>query len=112
MILTGSTLEVPEKVALHGSGSEALASAQTAPVDAIEVLLIDHLLETLTGSLAGLHPWQPLAKGAAAIQAAALAHPQIHQAPAEPAVIVADHPAAPAFVSQPRASALIDSRII
>jgi adenine/guanine phosphoribosyltransferase-like PRPP-binding protein len=31
------------------------------------VLLIDDLLETLTGSLAGLHTWQRLAKRAAAI---------------------------------------------
>ena len=52
MILTGSTLQAPEKVALHGRGADALAPSQAAPVDAIQVLLIDHLLEALTGSLA------------------------------------------------------------
>jgi hypothetical protein len=56
MILMGSTLEAPEKVALHGSGSNALPPPQAAPVDAIQVLLKHHLLETLTGTLAGLHP--------------------------------------------------------
>ena len=90
MILTGSTLEVAEKVALHGRGSDALASAQATPVDAIQVLLIDHLLEALAGSLAGLHARQLLAKGAAAIQAAALAHLQIQDAAPETPVVVAD----------------------
>ena len=67
MILTGSTSQVPEKITLHRSGSDALPPSQAAPVDAIEVLLKDHLLETLTGSLAGLDTGQVLAKEPAAI---------------------------------------------
>jgi len=106
MILAGSPLQAPEKVALDGSGSNPLASAQATPVDAIEVLLIDHLLETLTGSLTALHAWQKLPEAAATIQAAALAHLQLHHGPPEAPVLVADDPAAPAFVSQMRASAL------
>ena len=31
------------------------APAQTVPIDAVQVLLIDHRLKTLTGSLIGLH---------------------------------------------------------
>jgi hypothetical protein len=53
-----------------------------------------------------LHARQLLAKGAAAIQTATLVHPQIHHAAAKAPIVVADEPAAPAFVSQPRASAL------
>jgi hypothetical protein len=106
MVLTGSPLQAPENVALHRSGSDALATAQAAPVNAIQVLLIDHLLEALAGSLPGLHARQLLAKGAAAIQTAALAHPQIHHASPETPVVVTDDPAAPAFVSQPRPSTL------
>ena len=106
MVLVGSPLEAAQEIALHDSGADASPPAQATPVDAIQMLLIDHLLKALTGSLARLHARQALAKRAAAIQAAALAHPQIHQAAAEPPVIVADHPAAPALVSQPRASAL------
>ena len=60
MILTSLPLKVAEKVALHGRGADALASAQATPVDAIQGLLIDHLLETLTGSLTGLHARQLL----------------------------------------------------
>ena len=69
--------------------------SQAAPVDAIQVLLIDHLLEALTGSLAALHARKLLAKGAAAIQAAALPHLQIHDAAAETPVVVADKAVAP-----------------
>jgi hypothetical protein len=104
MILTSLPLEVVEKIALHGSRSDALASAQATPVDAIQVLLINHLLETFTGSLPGLHARQPLAKREAAMQAASLAHLQIHDAAAETPVVMADDAAAPAFVSQTRAS--------
>jgi hypothetical protein len=74
MVLTRSSLEAPEKVALYRRRADALPPSQTAPVDAIQVLLIDHFLETLTGSLEGLYTWQLLTKGAAAIPAAALAH--------------------------------------
>ncbi len=106
MILTRSSLQTPEKVALYSGGANALPPSQAAPVDAIQMLLINHLLEALTGSLATLHAGQRLSKGAAAVQAAALAHLQIHDAAAETPVVVADEPAARAFVSQTRASAL------
>jgi len=105
MILPDPALEVAEKVALHGGGANALASAQATPVDAIQLLLIDHLLEAFAGSLTRLHARQLLAKAAAAIQTAALAHPQIHEAPPEAPVVVPHHPAAPAFVSETQASA-------
>jgi hypothetical protein len=94
MILPGSTLEAAEKVALHGSGSDALASAEATPVDAIEVLLIHHLLEALAGSLVRLYARQLLPKGAPAIQAAALPHLQIQDPAPETPVVVADEPVA------------------
>jgi hypothetical protein len=106
MVLTGPALQAPQKIALHRGGSNALASAQTASVHAVQVLLINHLLEALAGSLARLNAWQLLAEHAATIQTAALAHPQVHNAPPETPVVVADQPAARAFVAQTRASAL------
>jgi hypothetical protein len=77
VVQAGSTLQAPQKVALHGGGADALAPSQTAPVDAVEVLLINHLLETFGGSLAGLNAWQGLAKPAATVQTAALADFQV-----------------------------------
>jgi len=106
MILTGSTLQAPEKVALHGSRSNALPPSQATPVDAIQVLLIDHLLETLTGSLAGLHTRQVLAKESPAVQTAALAHLQVKDSSTESPVIMPDGSPAPALVTQSRSSAL------
>lgn len=53
----------------------------------------------LTGSLIGLHARQLLPERAAAVQTAALAHLQFQD---EPAVVVADEPAAPAFLAQTR----------
>ena len=106
MILTREPLQVPQEVPLHGGRPDALAAAQATPVDAVQVLLIDHLLEALTGSLGGLHARQVLAKGAAAIQTAALAHFQVQDAAAKPPVVMADFAAAPALVSQTRSTAL------
>jgi hypothetical protein len=77
MILTGFPSQAPQKVTLHGSGRDALPPSQAASVDPIEVLLKDHLLETLTGPLGRLDPRQLLSKGAAAIQTAAFANPQV-----------------------------------
>jgi len=77
MILTGLPLQAPQEIALHSSGSDALALAETAPIDAVEVLLKDHFLETLTGPLGRLDARQVLSKGAAATQAAAFANPQV-----------------------------------
>ena len=94
MVLPGPSLEVAKKVALHGCRANALASAQATPVDAIELLLIDHLLEAFAGSLTRLHARQPLAKGAAAIQTAVLAHLQIQEAPPEAPVVMPHPPAA------------------
>jgi hypothetical protein len=105
MILMSSTLEAPEKVALHGSGSNALPPPQAASVDPIQVLLKDHLLEALTGALAGLHPRQPLTEPAAAIEAAALAHAQVQEASAESPIVMPDGPPAPTLVSHTRSPA-------
>jgi len=77
MILTGLPLQAPQKVALHGRGGDPLPPSQAASVDAIEVLLKDHILETLTGPLGRLDPRQLLSKRAAAFQAATFANPQI-----------------------------------
>jgi hypothetical protein len=106
MILANATLEAAEKIALHRSGSDTLASTQAAPIDAIQVLLKDHFLEALAGSLAWLHSRQLLAKAAAAIEAAALAHLQVQDASSESPVVMADGSAAPALVSKARTSAL------
>jgi len=106
MILTGLPLQTPQKVALHGRGSDALALAETAPIDAVEVLLKDHLLETLAGSLRRLDPRQLLSKRAAAIQTAAFANTQVQEdTPESPVVMPHDSPA-PALVSKMRAPAL------
>jgi len=105
MILPDSTIETAEKIALHRSGSDTPASPQATPVDAIQVLLKDHFLEALAGSLAWLHPWQLLAEAAAAIEAAALAHLHDQDASPDSPVVVADGSSAPAFVSQTGAAA-------
>ena len=70
------------------------------------MLLEDHFLETLAGSLKRLNPWNALAKEAAAIQAAALAHLQAQHALAETPIIMPDQPPAPALVSQARTLAM------
>jgi hypothetical protein len=67
---------VAQEIALDGGGANALPPAQATAVDAVQVLLKDHSLETLAGSLEGLNPWNALAKPAAAIQTTALAHLQ------------------------------------
>jgi hypothetical protein len=70
------------------------------------VLLKDHLLETLAGTLKGLDSWNTLAKRAAAIQTTALAQFQAQNALAKAPVIMPDRPPAPAFVSQVRTVAV------
>jgi len=106
MLLPRSPLEMTQEIPLHGRRANALASAETAPVDPVQVLLVDHLLEAFAGSLARLHARQALAKRAAAIQAAALAHLQVQRATAETPVVMAYFAAAPAFVSQMRSAAV------
>jgi hypothetical protein len=69
-----------QEIALHRGGSDAFPSPQTTPVDAVQVLLVDHLLEAFTGPLPGLYARQALAKAATAIQTPALAHFQIQDA--------------------------------
>jgi len=56
MILASTPRQAAQKISLHGGGANAFASAEPAAVYAIEVLLKDHLLEALTGSLARLNP--------------------------------------------------------
>src|SRR6185369_13545480 len=99
VILSRLTLEAPQEVALHRSGSDPLASPQAAPVDPIQMVLIDHLLEALAGSLAPLYPRQLLAKTAPTIQAPALPHLQVHHGSSGTPVVVADDPATPSLVS-------------
>jgi hypothetical protein len=70
------------------------------------VLLKDHLLETLTGSLKGLNAWNALAKRTAAIQTPALAQFQAQHSLAKTPVIMPDRPPVPAFVSQARTMAM------
>jgi hypothetical protein len=55
VILVGMLFEPAQEVALHGGGADALAAAETTPVDAVQVPLIDHLLEALAGALKGLN---------------------------------------------------------
>src|SRR5437763_15121041 len=105
MILVGAALKAPEKVALYGSGTDALTSTQATPVDAIEVLLMDHLLEALAGSLAGLNAWQALAKESAATQTLAFAHLEAENHSAESPVLMPYLTLAPALVSQARSAA-------
>src|ERR1051325_556170 len=102
LILPRTALQAPQKIALHGRRPDPFPAPQAAPIDAIEVLLEDHLLEALTGPLERLHARQLLPKGAPAVQTHALANPQIHHAAPEPPVVVPYHPPAPALVSQAR----------
>ena len=106
MILTRSPLQVTQEVPLHGGRPNPLAPSQATPVDAVQVLLVDHLLETFTGPLARLHARQALAKAAAAIQTAALAYWQVQNAATETPVVVPDLAPAPAFVPKMRSPAL------
>jgi hypothetical protein len=106
MILACPTLQMVQKVALHGGRPDTLASAEAASVDAIQMLLLYHLLEALAGSLARLNARQALAKRSAAVQATALAHFQLKNAAAETPVVVPDSPPAPAFVPQMRSAAM------
>jgi len=62
MILAGSTFQVAQEVPLYRSRPDSFPTTEAAPVNAIQVLLIDHLLEALTGPLVGLHARQALAK--------------------------------------------------
>jgi len=100
MVLPGSPLQVAQEVALHGGGANPSAPAKAATVDAVQVLLEDHCLEALAGSLEGLNPWNALAKPAAAIQTAALAQFETQHALAKTPVIMPNRPPAPALVPQ------------
>ena len=58
MVLAGTTLEAAQKVALHGGGADALVSPQAAPIDAIQVMLKNHLLKAFAAALERLDAWQ------------------------------------------------------
>jgi len=105
MILAGAALEVAHEVPLYGGRSDFLPPAQTTPVDAVEVLLIDHLLEAFTGSLERLNSRYPLAETTSAIQAPALAYLKHQHATAESPIVMPDGAPTPAFVPQMRTSA-------
>jgi hypothetical protein len=70
------------------------------------VLLKNHFLEALTGSLKRLNSRNALPKRAATVQTAALAKVQAQHALPETPIIVPDQPPAPALVSQPRTLAV------
>jgi hypothetical protein len=99
MILTGTPLQMAYEIALHGGSSDPFPPAQTTPVDAIQVLLIDHLLEALTGSLEGLDPWQLLAECPSAIQTPVFADLHRQHATTESPVVVPHLTPAPTLVS-------------
>ena len=106
MVLAGALLQAAKEVALDSSRADSFAPPQTAPIDAVQVLLEDHFLEALTGALEGLNPGDLLAKPAAAVQTPALAEFQAQHALAKTPVIVPDRPPAPALVSQARTVAV------
>jgi hypothetical protein len=86
-------LDDPLTIAIwSGSGADALARSQAALVDAIQVLLKDHCLEALTGSLKRLNRWNAPAKPAATVQTAAFAEVQPQHALPEAPIIVPDQP--------------------
>jgi hypothetical protein len=105
MILAGATLQTTQKVPLDRGRSDALPPAQTTAIDAIEVLLKDHFLEALTGSLAGLHTRQLLAKPTAAIQTATLAHCKVQNGSPESPLLVPHFSPTPALMAETRATA-------
>ena len=106
MVLTGAALQPAQEVALHGGSRDALPPAQTAAVDAVQVLLKHHLLEALAGSLKRVNPWNTLPEPASAVQTTALPERQAQHALAKAPIIVPDRPPAPALVSQPRTMAV------
>ena len=106
VILAGVLLQAAQEVAFYGGSPDALAPAQATPVDAVQVLLIDHLLEAFTGPLERLNARQPLAKPAAALEALALAHFEGKNATPETPVIMANGSPAPTLVPQTRSPAL------
>ena len=67
---------------------------------------MDHVLEALAGSLAGLNAWQALAKISAAIQALASAHLEAEHCSAESPVVMSHRTLAPALISQARSAAV------
>ena len=106
MILASFSFQTTQEVALHGGRADALSPAQTTPVDAVQVLLKNHFLEALTGSLKRLNPWNTLPKRAATVQTAALTEVQAQHALPEAPIIVPDRPPTPALVSQTRTIAV------
>src|SRR5262245_54975451 len=88
MMLARAALQATEEIALHGGGTEPLATCQATAVDTVEVLLKDHLLKALRGSLTAWHARQRLAKEMAAVQTATLAHLQVQDSTTETPVVV------------------------
>ena len=67
MILSGVLLQAAQEVAFHSRRANAFSPAKATPVDAVQMPLIDHLLEALAGPLKGLNTRQLLAKRPAAV---------------------------------------------
>jgi len=106
MVLAGPPLQVAKEIALHGRRPDAFPPAQTASIDAVQVLLKDHFLKALAGPLEGLNAWGLLAEGAAAIKTAPLSHLQLEDTAPEAPVVMPDAPIAPALVPQMGTSAV------
>jgi hypothetical protein len=99
MILSRVLLQPAQELAFHSGRADAFSPAKATPVDAVQVPLIDHLLEALAGPLKGLNTRQLLAKGTAAVEARSLANLEFQYAPAKAPVVMTDGSTAPALVS-------------
>ena len=99
VILSRVLLHPAQEVAFHGGSPDAFSPAKATPVDAVQVPLIDHLLEALASPLKGLDTRQVLAKRPAAVEAGTLANLEFQHAPAKAPVVMTDGSAAPTFVS-------------
>jgi hypothetical protein len=106
VILACPTLQPAKEVALHGRCTDALTAAQAAAIDAIEVLLKDHLLKILAGSLEGLNARNALPERTAAAQTPAPAHLQLQGDAAKAPLIMPNRPVAPTLTSQTRSPAV------
>jgi hypothetical protein len=90
-------LEPAAEIALDSGGADAFPPAQAAAVDAIQMLLVDGLLERLAGTLAAQDAGQRLAGAPPAAETFRLGDLDLQQAMAQAPVFVADRSTNPAI---------------
>ncbi|MCX7605267.1 MAG: hypothetical protein N2036_14415 [Bryobacteraceae bacterium] len=92
------------EIALDSGRADALAAAQKAAVDAVQVQPEDLALEGLAGPLPGLDAGEALAEAPAAVPALELAGLQLDDDMPQPPILMAHSAVAPALAAQPHAA--------